>query len=300
MPLRFSLRQLEYLEAVADCGSIAAAAQRANVSLPSISSAISQLEADLGLQLFVRRHVHGLSPTPAGLQLLAQARRVLAEASRLVSLAHDVTGEMRGPLNVGCLLTFAQIVLPLVRRRFVDRFPDVEFRQFERSQTELIDGLRKASLDIALTYDMGLPDDLDFRPLVTLPPYVLIGATHALAGRKSVTARDLAALPMILLDLPMSADYFLSIFAKTGLQPRIVERTRDIAVMQSLVANGFGYSLANIRPVPDRAPDGGALCHVPLTGQHRPLRMGLLQSGSARPTLVVKTFAEHCRSIIAG
>ena len=74
MPLRFSFRQLEYLVAVGEAGTIAMAAQRVNVSSPSISSAISQLETDLGLQLFVRHHAQGLSLTAGGGCLLRQNR----------------------------------------------------------------------------------------------------------------------------------------------------------------------------------------------------------------------------------
>jgi DNA-binding transcriptional LysR family regulator len=68
MPLRFTLRQLEYLVAVAECGSVALAAERCHVSSPSISAAISQLEQEFGLQLFVRRHAQGLSLTEGGRQ----------------------------------------------------------------------------------------------------------------------------------------------------------------------------------------------------------------------------------------
>lgn len=63
MPLRITLRQLEYFVAVGECGSIAQAAERLNISSPSISTAISQLEAEFGLQLFIRRHAYGLSLT---------------------------------------------------------------------------------------------------------------------------------------------------------------------------------------------------------------------------------------------
>ena len=87
MPLRFSLRQLEYFRAVAECGSIAAAAERVNVSSPSISTAIAQLEDEFGLQLFIRRHAQGLSLTPGGTQFLGQVRNVLQEARHLIALA---------------------------------------------------------------------------------------------------------------------------------------------------------------------------------------------------------------------
>ena len=95
MPIRFSLRQLEYLVVVGECGTIARAAERVNVSSPSISTAISQLEAEFGLPLFVRKHAHGLSLTPGGRQFVEQARVVLAEAARLNDLAIAITGTVR-------------------------------------------------------------------------------------------------------------------------------------------------------------------------------------------------------------
>ena len=75
MPLRYTLRQLEYFVAVGETGSIAAASHRSNVSSPSISAGISQLEKELGLKLFVRNHAQGLTPTPAGLKMLGEIGR---------------------------------------------------------------------------------------------------------------------------------------------------------------------------------------------------------------------------------
>ncbi|WP_172329682.1 LysR substrate-binding domain-containing protein [Mangrovicoccus sp. HB161399] len=298
MALRFTLRQLEYFVAVGECGSIALAAEKVNVSSPSISAAISQLEAEFGLQLFVRRHAQGLSLTQGGLRFLDHARDVLDRARRLNDLSNDITGQVRGPLNVGCLGTFAQIVLPQVRRGFVDRYPEVVFRQFERDQSELFDGLRSAKLDLAVTYDLDIPNDLDFVPLVSLPPYVLLPEDHALAHLDAITPEMLAGFPMVLLDLPLSAEYFLSFFREAGVAPDIAERTRDMAVMRSLVANGFGYSIANIRPVTDLAPDGGRLRFVPLTGPVRPMTLGLLVPQGAQAALTVRAFIEHCQAEI--
>ena len=115
---RLTLRQLEYLVAVGETGSIARAADRLNVSSPSISSAITQLEEELAISLFVRQHAQGLSLTKGGEKVLEQARRVLAGAREISNVAADVSGIARGPLAVGCLLTFAQLVLPRLRRGF--------------------------------------------------------------------------------------------------------------------------------------------------------------------------------------
>ena len=78
---RFTFRQLEYLVAVGDTGSIARASENLNVSSPSISSAISQLEEELGISLFVRQHAQGLSTTKGGCRVIDQAKRVLKEAA---------------------------------------------------------------------------------------------------------------------------------------------------------------------------------------------------------------------------
>ncbi|WP_180900673.1 LysR substrate-binding domain-containing protein [Martelella soudanensis] len=298
MALRFTLRQLEYFLAVGECGSIALAAERINVSSPSISAAISQLEAEFGLKLFVRRHAHGLSLTQGGTRFMEQVRALLGQAAGLNALANEITGNVRGPLHIGCLLTFAQIVLPQIRRSFVDLYPEVHIRQFERDQAELFDALRAARIDLALTYDLNIPSDLNFLPLIELPPYALINETHDLAHRESVAPSELAEYPMVLLDLPMSAEYFLSFFSAAGVAPQISERTRDMAVMRSLVANGFGYSLANIRPLTDLAPDGRRLRFVPLTGPVRALKLGLLMSEGWEQSLTTRAFVEHARSRI--
>ncbi|NBT51402.1 MAG: LysR family transcriptional regulator, partial [Marivivens sp.] len=85
--LRYTLRQIEYFVAVGEAGSIARASERINVSSPSISAAITQLEAEFGLPLFVRQHAQGLSLTQAGRQMMDQARIVLREAGLIHHLA---------------------------------------------------------------------------------------------------------------------------------------------------------------------------------------------------------------------
>lgn len=298
MPLRFTLRQLEYFLAVGEEGSIAAASARVNVSSPSISAAITQLEAEFGLPLFVRKHAHGLSLTQTGRQFLEHATRVLAEAKALNQLADSISGNVQGPLRIGCLLTFAQVLLPALRRKFEQTYPDTQVSQIEADQLDLIKSLRRAEIDVALSYDLEIPPDLDFQPLRALPPYVMMPTDHPLADHPSVSARQLLDHPMVLLDLPLSSDYFLSFFDDVGRRPEIVERTRDMAVMRSLVANGFGFGIANIRPFSDLSPDGRKLRFVPLEGQPRPMQLGLILPQGARRVLTVSAFVTHTEQVI--
>lgn len=298
MALRFTLRQLEYFVAVGEEGSIAQASERVNVSSPSISAAISQLEGEFGLPLFVRKHAHGLSLTQAGRQFLEQARQVLGQAEALNRLAGDISGNVRGPLNIGCLVTFAQMILPAMRRSFIEAYPEVQVRQFELNQMGIIEALRRAEIDVALSYDLAIPADLEFLPLRRLPPYAMVHEGHPLASRGSVTVQELKDDPMILLDLPLSADYFLEFFEASGRKPRIAERTRDMAVMRSLVANGFGYAIANIRPYSDLSPDGRKLRFIPLAGPVRQMELGLVLPRGACNVLTVNAFVDHARKTL--
>lgn len=298
MPIRYTLRQLEYLVAVGEAGSIVAAAQQVNVSPPSISAGVSHLEEELGIQLFVRHHAQGLTPTLAGRKLLDHAQMVLRQAAALRDLAGELSGSIRGPLSIGGLSTFAQVVLPGLRRSFVDIHPEVRISQIEADQPELFSLLRQAKIDVALTYDLDLPSDLKFFPMLELPPLVAISEDHPLGHLAEVSVQELAPHPMVLLDLPLSADYFLSFYAKEDLRPNIAERTRDMAVMRSLVANGFGYSIVNIRPLNDLAPDGRPLRFIRLTGNPRPMRMGMLMSTAVERSQLHKTFLNSADSWI--
>lgn len=299
MAIRFTLRQLEYFVTVGEQGSIAQASAQVNVSSPSISAAISQLEEEFGLPLFVRKHAHGLSLTQAGRQFMVQARKVLAEADGLNRLAGSISGTVQGPLSIGCLLTFAQVLLPAIRREFQRKHVDVQVSQIECDQQTLIEKIRRADIDVALTYDLEIPTDLNFIPLRSLPLYAVVGSNHPLANYKSVSVETLVDYPMVLLDLPISRTYFMSVFERAGVTPKIVERTRDMAVMRSLVANGFGFSVANIRPHSDLSPDGRALCFIPLEGTPRPLRLGFIVPEGARNVLSVDAFINHASQTIS-
>ena len=294
MPLRFTLRQLEYFIAAGEAGSIALAAEKVNVTAPSMSSAIAQLEAGFGVQLFIRRHAQGSVLTPTGERFMEQARHVLESAGKLNDLAHIYTGSVLGSLRVGCLRTFVPLLVPQLRRSFVGTYADVDFSQVELDQAQIFDALGASRIDLALTYDLAIPSDIDFQPLRTLPPYAIVDVDHPLAGRASLTAADLVDHDMVLLDMPHSADYFLSLFRGLGRRPRIAERTTEIAIQRTLVANGFGFGIANMRTVSEQSMDGRQLKFIPLDTPVPPLRLGIAMSRAAHVSRTIQAFIDHC------
>lgn len=296
MALRFTLRQLEYFVAVGEEGSIALASQRVGVSSPSISAAIAHLEAELGLALFIRQHAQGLTLTPSGQRIFNEARKILGDAQALHRLAKDISERPHGPISIGSLSTIAPLISATLKRSFETEFPATQVSLREGDQPALLRMLNRAEIDLAITYDMDIPVDVAFSGVVALQPRVILAADHPLATQEEIAIETLCEHEMVLLDLPLSRDYFLSLFHEQGLRPRVGDRSAQLSVVLSLIANGYGYGILNIRPVEMRAPDGEPLVSRPLQGTHRPVTLGLASKlGENRPRLHA-AFEEHFRA----
>lgn len=297
---RLTLRQLEYCRAAAEFGSIALAAESIHVSPSSISSAITRLEAELGVTLFVRHHAQGMALTSAGQQVLAQIQVVLDQAARLHEVAAETRDTVRGALRVGCFSTLAPMVAPELCQGFARAHPGVQVSQVEDHHEGLLERLRTARIDVAITYDLVTAEpDIVFEPLASLPPHAIVGEHDPLAGCRSTTIEALAERPMVLLDLPLSREYFLALFRDAGVTPRIAARSGSPDVVRSLVANGVGYSLVNVRPRTSLSLDGKPIVRVPLSGEHRPMRLGLACLRGREPRRVVEAFMQRCRDKVS-
>lgn len=296
--MQFTLKQLTYFIAAGEAGSILRAAENIHVSQPSISNAIAHLEDVFQVQLFIRHHAQGMSLTTAGSQILERAKALLRDADELHSFAGMLSEQIFGSINVGCFIPLAPIVTPELCHGFMQSNPGVEVSVSEGNQAELLGKLKTGAIDLALTYNMQLESDIAFTPLVELKPYVLLAADHRFAGKKTVSLTSLAGDPFILLDLPLSDNYFMSLFASHNLKPDIYARTRHIEVLRGLVAKGYGYSLANVRPKNQQSLDGSALAYVPLSGFNQGLTLGIATLAHIKKTIVVDTFSTFCHEQI--
>ena len=296
--MQFTLKQLSYFVAAGEAGSILRAAENIHVSQPSISNAIAHLEDVFQVQLFIRHHAQGMSLTTAGSQLLEKARALLRDADELKSFAGKLSDQIFGSINVGCFVPLAPIVTPGLCHGFMQSHAGVEVNVSEGDQAELLRRLKKGAIDLALTYDLQLENEINFTPLVELKPYALLAANHPLAGNSKLSLSALADEKFILLDLPLSDTYFMSLFDHYGLKPKIYARTRHIEVQRGLVARGYGYSVANVRPVNRKSLDGSELSYVPLSGHNPGLTLGIATLANIRKTIVVDSFSQFCHEQI--
>lgn len=297
--MRYTLRQLEYFIAAGETGSITLASERVHISQPSISTAISHLERELGVQLFIRHHAQGLSLTPAGRDMLREAKVLISQAENLYSVACDAGDEVRGRLSLGCMVTLAPMLAPELSQSFTASFPSTEVRNVEGNQEQMFSGLRRSEIDVAITYDLQIPGDIAFIPLVSLPPHAVVGETHRFATLSALALRDLASEPLVLLDLPLSREYFLGLFLKEGLQPTIAARSPHQEVVRTMVANGYGYGLFNVRPRSEHALDGRRLVRVRLSGDHHLMTVGIATLKQLSKSRVVTAFERHCTAFIS-
>ena len=147
--MRPTFRQLEYIVAVAETGRIGLAAAQLNVSQPSLSAQLSEVEADLGVTLFQRGR-SGAKATPMGDEIVRRARQILHELQDLRAAAHG-DGIFQGRLRLGVLPSIGPYLLPGVVQRLHKEHPSFRLVVREESTRDLDEGLRSGRLDMIIS-----------------------------------------------------------------------------------------------------------------------------------------------------
>lgn len=264
--LSLTLKQLRYAVAAADARNVTAAAEALHVSQPSISVAIAQIEAHYGRKLFVRRKGEGVEPTSFGTSFIHKARSVLDQAAGLSRLgsAEEVVS---GAAMLGCFIDLAPYYVPRLLGEFRKAMPAVSVDFRDAGFDELASQLRKGSIDLALTYDLGLGPDIARETLVELRPHAMLPAGHVLARRASVALADLAKYPVILTDQALSWQHIVALFNAEGVEVQVAARASSFELQRSMVANGLGVAVAYTRPKADQSYDGKRLALRPISNR---------------------------------
>ena len=292
--LRFTLRQLEFATVTAEMGTVAAAAQRLGVAQPSVSAAIKKLEEQLGLQIFIRQHAQGLTPSPQGLRFLTEARSLLLQAEDLQRTAAFEGSRVAGEINFGCFLTLAPAYAPQLVSEFQNQFREAQVRLVEGAQDDLLAGLRGGRFDLALLYRVDLPDDIRAVDVAEMMPHVLLPAAHQLARQDTVSLADLRDEKLVLLDLQPSRTYFMRVLAAAGVNVTPSHVSPSLEMVRGLVGQGLGYSLLITRPSGDRSYDGRKLAVRPIAEKVEPGIVSVASLRNMRMTRTAAAFEAHC------
>lgn len=179
------LSVLRYLIAFADEKSVSKAAEKCHVSQPTLSVALQQLEAELGVSLIERRKGHVLL-TDVGWQVVAQARKTLDEAKRIEIVAQQAKDPLAGDFRLGVIHTIGPYLLPELIAAMRGITPSTRFFIDESMTSLLADSLKYGSIDAAI---IALPFEspgIQTHPLYDEPFQVVVPRGHAWAKRKRI------------------------------------------------------------------------------------------------------------------
>ena len=211
-------------------------------------------------------------------------RAVTMEAGRRAS------GEK---LTIGCYHTFGPYVLPAVLAQLEPAGFEIEL--FEGDQRKVTECLATGQAEVALIYDLDLPEGLDIEVLSEIRPYVLLPEGHELAHRTELTPNDLADLPMVLLNSPPSAEYFLAIMRNAGVEPDVAYQSASFEMVRGLVGHGLGYSLLATKPASAMIYDGKSVISRPLKCDAPASPVVLAARSGAKLSPAAARFSRVCR-----
>ena len=238
-----TLRQIEYLVALADCGQFSEAAQRCAVSQPALSKQVREVEALLGVTLFERARPRAIL-TAAGEEVVARARDILARSRELVDAAESFQGIRLPMVRLGVIPTVAPYGLPGLLVTLRRRFPDAVFAIRELQTEHLLHALRAGEIDAGLLARPFDPTGLAGPDLVVEPFVLVAPAEHPLDRPKEVTVAELQGTSLLLMeDGHCLRDQALEVCTLAGRLSTTAITAASVTTLVRMVESGLGATL---------------------------------------------------------
>ena len=240
--MSLTLRQVKYFVATAEMGQVSQAAFQLSISQSAVTSAIKELETELGVALFAR--------TSSGMELTEPGRRFLYRAYAILSAVDDALktppseSSVEGALDLVATYTVMGYFLPHHLQRFSQLHPKIALNVFELNRDAIEEGLIGGRYDIAvvLTSNVGNPE-LSCETWFGSERRLWVCAKHPLLERTEVTLADVASEPYIMLTVDEAAFTAMRYWSQTPYLPDVKLRTSSVEAVRSMVANGAGVAV---------------------------------------------------------
>jgi len=194
-----TIAQLRYLLAVAKHQNFSRAAKALNVTQPTLSMQIKNLEEELGVRIF-DRSATPMRITPVGQKIIDQARIIINENDKIIELVKHEKGFIGGEFRLGIIPTVIGTLLPIFLKDFLKKYPNVRLHIQELTTQQIIDGLRNNDLDAGIAATPLEEDDIIEMPLYNEPFVGFIPEGHRLYGKEKLHDYDLDVEDILLLE----------------------------------------------------------------------------------------------------
>jgi DNA-binding transcriptional LysR family regulator len=283
---KLKLAQLRALVAIADCGNFSEAAMELDLSQSTVSHAIANLEAELGIVL-LQRGRHGANLTPVGERITHHARGVLALLDTIISEADQAKGLQGGTIRIASFRSVATHVIPGAIARLHQRYPDIVIKLIEMDEVhQLKQALQKGEADITVAEvihgnefeSIHIFDD-DYVALLP-PSYRLCDA--------SLTLEELRQYPIIGSSHSSCGVRIKQHFDNLEQPLEMAYRIRHDSSMVAMVQQGLGVAILP-RLAAEPVPADVRICTLPFA-LFRPIGATILKE--ALPTPAVYAFLD--------
>ena len=246
-----TLLQLNYVIAISETGSFNKAAEKLYVAQPSLTSAIKELEKELGITIF-NRTGRGATLTAEGLNFLPYAKQVYAQYQNLLD-AYGKQGSRRQQFAVSTQHYSFAVKAFVDMARSVD-VAEYEFAIRETKTREVIDDVAGTRSEIGILYlsdfnrkallKLFSSNGLNFHRLIDCSAFVYLWRGHPLAGKSSISFADLEPYPCLSFEQGDSNFYYAEEILSTNEYPRVIKAS-DRATMLNLMVGLNGYTLCS-------------------------------------------------------
>lgn len=275
------LRELRYFVVLCEELHFGRAAERLHISQSPLSQAIAQLERKLGTRLLDRSSRH-VQLTPAGSVLLHHGRRLLGEAGHAVGATRRAGAGQTGTLLIAVGPVPRVAVLPALRHELDERLPKLIVELAEVTGDAVMDSVVHGASDVGLMLCASPSDEVETRLLRRDPPVAVLRRTHPLAGRESVTIRELAEYTLVLWPRSVSKgahDVVLGMFHGNPPTTTRVADTDAGASWDAMHADGIAVA-------PAAAAISGDFVTIPIDGATAEFTMELIWNRETPPAVL--------------
>lgn len=239
------LRHLRYFIAVAEQLHFSRAAEILHIAQPPLSQQIQRLEHELGVPLLVRTR-RSVQLTPAGKAFLEEARKVIDQVERAITVTHEAHRGILGQLDIGFVSTAIVEVLPGILKVFRERYPLVRTTLHNLVTTEQVQALRAGQIQVGILHPPLLEASLHLEIIRSEPLVVVLPAEHMLAAREKIALAQLREEAFVMYPRawnPGLFDQTTSLCQRAGFHMRFGQEALGWESIISLVAANFGVAL---------------------------------------------------------